>query len=247
MSILLFAILGVCIGFISGFFGIGGGGVLVPILMFFGYSIKEAIGISVMQMVFSSLMGSFINYKNNFLKLSSGIFMGLGGATGAFASGFILKMIPEIVLIFAFCALLLFSIYRFFMTPIHVEEEKYIPNYYYFLAGMFVGVIAISLGIGGAIFLVPLLVGVLHIDIKKAVSMGLFFVAFSSVSGFVSMSINGLINYKMGLIVGISSLIGAYFGTKLSHKTNKLTQKRLSLILYITMFVIITYKLIQKF
>ncbi len=246
MGTMIFIPLGISIGFISGFFGIGGGGVLVPILMACGYSIKEAIGISVMQMVFSSLMGSFINYKNNLLKLNSGIYLGLGGAFGGFISGFILKFIPETLLISAFCTMLLFAIYRFFKAPQNPEKENTLPNHYYFFIGVFVGMVAISLGVGGAIFLVPIMVGIFHIDIKKAVSMGLFFVAFSSISGFISMSLNGLINYKIGLIVGTSSLLGAYMGAKTSHKTDKKIQKKLSLVLYIIMFCIITYKLVQK-
>jgi len=52
--LVLLAGLGVFVGFISGFFAIGGGTVLVPALLFLGYDIKYAIGISVTQMVFSS-------------------------------------------------------------------------------------------------------------------------------------------------------------------------------------------------
>ena len=50
--------IGVLTGLISGFFGIGGGTVLVPILLALGYDIKMAIGISVMQMFIAALFGS---------------------------------------------------------------------------------------------------------------------------------------------------------------------------------------------
>jgi uncharacterized membrane protein YfcA len=55
--------LGACIGLLSGFFGIGGGTILVPSLLLLGYEIKDAIGISVVQMVFSSIYGSYLNNK----------------------------------------------------------------------------------------------------------------------------------------------------------------------------------------
>ena len=54
---------GIMTGFISGFFGIGGGMVLVPILVMSGYLMKEAIAISIMQMVFSSIYGSYLNFR----------------------------------------------------------------------------------------------------------------------------------------------------------------------------------------
>ncbi len=246
MSSFILIILGISIGFVSGFFGIGGGGIIVPILMFLGYNVKEAIGISVMQMVFSSLMGSFIYYKNNSLNLSHGLYLGIGGVLGGFGSGFLLKILPEIVIIFAFCLILCFAIYRFFKTPAINHEQKQVSSFYYFLIGFFVGLIAISLGIGGAIFLVPILVGFLYVELKKAVCMGLFFVVFSSISGFVSQSLQGLINYKIGLIIGIASLLGAYIGAKSSHVLNKNIQKRMLLVLYIVMFLLVLNQLIQK-
>mgnify|MGYP000209288248 CR=1 FL=1 len=55
---------GIFVGFLSGFFGIGGGTILIPILLYIGYDIKSAVGVSTMQMVFSSLYGSYLNNKN---------------------------------------------------------------------------------------------------------------------------------------------------------------------------------------
>lgn len=49
------AAFGVITGLISGFFGVGGGMILVPLLLVSGYVMKEAVAISIMQMVFSSI------------------------------------------------------------------------------------------------------------------------------------------------------------------------------------------------
>ena len=61
--------IGVLAVLISGFFGIGGGTVLVPILLALGYDIKTAIGISVMQMFIAALFGSYFNYKRQKFEL----------------------------------------------------------------------------------------------------------------------------------------------------------------------------------
>ena len=51
---------GLITGFTSGFFfGIGGGSILIPMLLVAGFAMKEAVAISIMQMVFSSIYGSF--------------------------------------------------------------------------------------------------------------------------------------------------------------------------------------------
>ena len=54
---------GLITGFTSGFFGIGGGSILIPMLLVAGFAMKEAVAISIMQMVFSSIYGSFLNSK----------------------------------------------------------------------------------------------------------------------------------------------------------------------------------------
>lgn len=235
--------LGLLAGFASGFFGIGGGTVLVPLLMLLGLDIKSAVGISVMQMVFSSVFGSWVNYKNGFLKVNEGIILGLGGLFGASFSGFLLKGLDEIILEIVFCVALGFSIYRFFKVPIEPIGKENNRKLLLFSIGAVIGLLAISLGIGGALFLTPILVGFLHYDIKKAVSMGLFFVIFSSSSGFLSMAYNGLINYSHGTIVGVASLFGVFFGVKMSHKISKSFQKRILLALYIVLFILMIQQL----
>ncbi len=56
MEILLILV-GASVGTLSGFFGIGGGMILIPLLLLIGVDIKSAIGISIVQMVFSSFYG----------------------------------------------------------------------------------------------------------------------------------------------------------------------------------------------
>ncbi len=61
--IAVLVVMGLVVGAISGFFGVGGGMILVPTLLSIGIDIKSAIAISVVQMVFSSILGSYLNYK----------------------------------------------------------------------------------------------------------------------------------------------------------------------------------------
>ena len=81
--------IGIIVGMLSGFFGVGGGTVLVPLLLFLGYETKVAIGISVIQMVFSSIYGSYLNNKKGTLDVSMVLFIGIGGFVGALFSGLI--------------------------------------------------------------------------------------------------------------------------------------------------------------
>jgi uncharacterized membrane protein YfcA len=234
--------IGIIIGVLSGFFGIGGGTVLVPMLMLVGVDIKEAIGISVMQMVFSSIFGSYINYKKGLLKFNSGVYIGVGGFVGALSSGYIINTLSSQTLEIIFVSFVAFAIYKFLKTPDTEEEKEIESKLLLFVIGIFVGAFAISIGVGGSILLTPILVGFLHYDMKKASSLGLFFVIFSSVSGFISLSYFGGINYHDGLIVGLASLIGVYFGISIKSKIDSSNYRQVVLGLYLFVFLSTFYK-----
>ncbi|WP_456322507.1 sulfite exporter TauE/SafE family protein [Hydrogenimonas sp.] len=247
MELLLVAV-GVAIGGMSGFFGIGGGTMLVPTLMMLGFDIKSAIGISVMQMVFSSLYGSWINHRKGHLDLGEGMVIGLGGSLGALGSGWLVKIVPSIVLEVAFVGVVAFALYRFFKAPAHIDENlgHDLPKPVLFMVGAVIGLLAISMGIGGSILLTPILVGLLHYPLKKAVSAGLFFVVFSSVSGFVSLSITGHIDYWHGFLVGISSLAGVHIGIHMASRTGHKRHKSALVVLYIVILSLMLKKILES-
>ena len=113
-----------------------------------------------------------------------------------------------------------------------------------FILGAVIGAVAISIGMGGAVFLMPILVGFLGVDIKKAVSLGLFFVIFSSFGGLLSLGFNGFIDYEAGLLLSFGALFGVYLGTLAHHKIDKTTQKWCLVALNISMLALLVYNLI---
>ena len=236
-------LVGIITGFFSGFLGVGGGTILVPTLLFLGFDLKEAIGISVTQMMMSSIFGSFLNYKKGLLKIKNGLSLAIGGAFGASLSGIIVKYTNKEILGTIFLFLVFIAIIRFFITVKEPENEPPIENKKLFFIGLFVGTIAISVGVGGAILITPILVGFLKYKLKTTVSLSLFFVVFSSVSGFISQSLAGHINYTEGFTIGIASLIGTYIGINLYHKINTKIHKKLLLAWYIFIFFAMIYKL----
>ena len=60
-GIFISAAAGLCIGFIGGLIGVGGGNIILPILIAFGIDPKEAIGTTALVVIFSSLSG-FISH-----------------------------------------------------------------------------------------------------------------------------------------------------------------------------------------
>lgn len=219
--------LGIGVGLLSGFFGIGGGTILVPLLLLLGYSIKEAIGISVVQMLFSSLYGSYLNNKKGTLDVPMVFTIGIGGFVGALFSGFLTSLFSDLALELIFLAFALFALSRlFYKTSIDVEQKE-LNRVVLFVIGFFVGLLSMLIGVGGSIILVPILVSFLQVDIKKAISAGLFFVVFSSVSGVISHTLSRDIDFFSGIVIGVASLIGVYVGIFLKDSVDSVLQKKL--------------------
>jgi len=239
-------LVGIFIGTMSGFFGIGGGMILVPILLVLGFDIKDAIGISIIQMVFSSVFGSYLNYKKGSLLVGEGIFVGFGGFVGGYIGGYVTHYVSDSVLQFLFFGILLFALFRLFFSKNYSDdaETKTLSKMLLFSIGLAIGIFAITLGIGGSIILTPLLVGLLHYPIKKAVSAGLFFVAFSSVAGMISRLNNGTIDFHSGLSVAIASLVGVAFGIWLKDHVSSKNHKIMLLVLYVFAMVMLLKKIL---
>ena len=191
-------LVGIFIGTMSGFFGIGGGMILVPILLVLGFDIKVAIGISIIQMVFSSIFGSYLNHKKGSLIIGEGIFVGLGGFVGGYIGGYVTHYVSDAVLQGLFFSLLLFALFRLSFSKNHEDDTqtKSLNKALLFSIGVVIVTFAITLLIGVSIILTPLLVGLLHYPLKKAVSAGLFFVVFSSVAGLISRLTSGTIDFN---------------------------------------------------
>lgn len=238
-------IFGALTGFISGFFGVGGGMVLVPLLLYTSFNMKQAVAISIMQMVFSSIFGSFLNLRNNLLKMKDGLVIGIGGFLGGLQSSFILKIFSNQTLQYLFSLVVIFAIYKvgFTKTTDVTDIEKKHNPVLLFILGFIIGMIAMSIGVGGSIMLTPILVGFMYYNIKEATSLALFFIIFSSVAGFISLSITGQMLFYEGLIVGVTSLFGVYLGVKLKALTNIKSYKMYTLALYCAILLSMLYKL----
>lgn len=239
--------LGLLSGILAGFFGIGGGTLIVPAMLLLGLDIKAAIGISVMQMAFSSLWGSYMNYKKGNLNFNEGLWVGIGGLIGAAFSGILVDNLSSIVLEIAFLCITIAALWRFTckandsaLTP----REN--PNKFILIAiGMLTGIFAISLGIGGGLILVPLLSLYLRTNSKHVIPISLFFIIFASVSGFASLAYHGYVDYAQGATVGVASIIGVSLGISLLRIIDAKKHRYALVVLYVLVILTLVWELFK--
>ncbi|MBZ7935107.1 MULTISPECIES: sulfite exporter TauE/SafE family protein [Campylobacter] len=252
-SDLPYLLIGIFSGITSGLFGIGGGMVIVPAMLVLNESSHHAIGISILQMIFAAIFGSYINYRKKNLNIKDGIVIGLGGLLGASFSGLLLKFLNDISLttIFLCVSCVFFIKYAFGFKENAVKSERSAlqKNIILFIAGSFTGIFAISLGIGGGLLIAPILAYFLGYDSKKVVSLSLFFVIFASISGILSLSTSGVIDHVVihkGIIVGIASMIGVFIGIKIIEKMQISSHRKILLCIYALSILGTTHSLLKK-
>lgn len=237
-------ILGITVGTLSGFFGIGGGTVTVPLLLYLGFGIKEAIGISVMQMVAGSLMAAFIHQKNKTYEMSDIKYFGFGGLAGAMIGGVLVKVLNVSVLEWAFLGIVAFTLGRLALSSPSPTRSEVVSHPLYVAIGSVIGIFSGMLGVGGSILMTPILVSFLGFELKKASAVGLFFVVFTSLSAFITFGMLGMLNWYAGAIMAVSSLAGIGLGIWLVHKTHLTHYKQILVFFYILIFSLTAYKLI---
>ncbi|PPB59632.1 sulfite exporter TauE/SafE family protein [Campylobacter hyointestinalis] len=248
-----YILIGIVTGITSGLFGIGGGTIIVPFMLSIGFSSHHAIAISVFQMMFSSVFGSFINYKKKNLNINDGILVGLGGLVGASFSGLILTSVSDITLTAAFLCLSIVSLLKYALNiknvVNHTQRNELQKRLILVGTGAITGVFAISLGIGGGLLMAPILGYMLGFDSKKVVPISLFFVIFSSLSGTISFISSGVINKDIvnaGITVGISSMIGVVIGIKIIEKMQVKAHRKILIGVYILSIILTFIGLLRK-
>ena len=83
------------------------------------------------------------------------------------------------------------------------------------LIGLTIGFMGGLLGIGGGVFIVPLLIYVLHVETKIAAASSIFIVCFSSFAGFATHAAKADVDWRFVLIAAVCSFAGGQIGSRI--------------------------------
>ncbi|MCC7253366.1 sulfite exporter TauE/SafE family protein [Hyphomicrobium sp.] len=82
-NVLLFLGMGAAVGFLSGLFGVGGGFLMTPLLIFSGIPSAVAVGTGAAQIVASSVSGAIAQWRRNNVDIKMGVVLLAGGIVGS--------------------------------------------------------------------------------------------------------------------------------------------------------------------
>lgn len=218
--LLLAGLVGFVSGLASGFFGIGGGSIRIPLLNLLGFTLIAAYGMNLIALPVSSFMGAMSQRQN--IDMHLGRYMILGGSLGTVIGTLIAFNFAESALLLALIFLLV-SIVSVVAMNLHNlaprVSKEFSPSFNNLVSGTLVFNILTGMrgGSEGSLF-VPLQ-RLLNVEMHKAIATALFAAVFTSVVGVILYWGHGHLLLLPGAIVLIGSTIGSRIGSRFSLET----------------------------
>ncbi|AGX02236.1 MULTISPECIES: sulfite exporter TauE/SafE family protein [Bacillaceae] len=253
MEYLLFLLLGGVISVLSGFFGVGGGFILTPVLLLIGFAPLEAIATSLFFSIGTSLSGIGAHFRLKNILWKEGAILGVSGMLATQAAKPLVLFLSEKGLdatVIPACYIVLLSYFAFTMFRQGKKTGEQSREGRPSLAGMLLigfsgGFVSAALGVGGGFIMVPLSIAFLGLQPRKAVGTSLFAVLLIVSTGFLSYASAVEISYLTAILLVAGGLVGSQAGAWL---TNFYKNKDISLLLsglYIATLLSVVFKLVH--
>ena len=215
-SIIVLIVVGMLVGVLSGMFGIGGGTVIVPALVWLGLSQRNAAATSMLAIVPTAISGvvSYAAGGNVDWLAAALLFCGMfvGGQVGSW----LLSRLPELALRWIFVVFLVFVVVdqvSFVPSRDHQIVMTVVTGIGLALLGVVIGTLAGLLGIGGGALAVPSLSMLFGASDLVARGTSLLAMFPNSITTSAANMKRNLVHVKAALIIGLVAAVTAPLGT----------------------------------
>ena len=271
INVVLFLFVSYVIGFLSGLFGVGGGFLMTPFLIFMGIPPAYAVANEANNILASSTSGSLTHFFKKTIDLKIGWMIiggGLLGTTFGIMTFGYFKGIDKIDLVITLAYMYVLAIIGSFMLRDGIMEivtiKKKLHTHYWIhglpfrtkfkaskvyesalvpiLLGILVGFVAAIMGVGGAFLMVPAMIYLIGMPTKLVPGTSLFVTIF--VTGFVVVShafIYNTIDLVLVLILITGSIAGVHTGQKVGQRLQGSELKTLLALLMLSVGVLMAY------
>ena len=257
MSVNVFVLLamGGGVGILSGLFGVGGGFLMTPLLIFIGVPPTVAVATEANQVVAASVSGALAHWRRGNVDVKMGLVLLAGGVVGSSLGVWLftfLRGLGQIDLVISLTyvvflgiigSLMVFESARAWvrsMRPAAARRTKlhrhnwmhglpfkmrfrvsklYVSAMLPFFVGVFVGLLAAIMGVGGGFVMVPAMIYLLGMPTSVVVGTSLFQIVFVTANvTFLQAVNNQTVDIVLALFLLIGGVIGAQIGVRFSGK-----------------------------
>jgi uncharacterized membrane protein YfcA len=254
LDALLLLGLGGMVGFLSGMFGVGGGFLMTPLLIFIGVPPAVAVGTEANQVVAASVSGALAHWRRGNVDIRMGLVLMIGGFIGSTLGVWLftfLRGIGQIDLVIAISYVVFLGIVGVLMViestrswfrsrnPMAPRRKLHYHNWMHGLpfkmrfrrsklyisalvplgVGVFVGILAAIMGVGGGFVMVPAMIYLLGMPTAVVVGTSLFQIVFVTANvTFLQAVNNQTVDIVLALLLVVGSVIGAQIGARVGDR-----------------------------
>ncbi|WP_027375920.1 sulfite exporter TauE/SafE family protein [Kaistella palustris] len=225
----------VIIGLVMGLIGGGGSILSVPIFVYvFGFDAVTATALSLFVVGVTSIVGTAGFIKQKQIDFRTAFTFGLPSILGVlFSRRLVLPHLPHYIinrwgitltkdmfLLLLFSVLMIIASYKMIRKTERPRAQKEPGHNYTILIsqGLLVGIVTGLIGAGGGFLIVPALVMLLGLSMKRAVATSLFIIAMNTSIGFLSTMKMVKHDWNFLLVFSALSVVGIFLGLRISKK-----------------------------
>lgn len=235
--IVAFLVLGLVVGFMAGLLGIGGGGIMVPVLTSIflaqGVPVEQvvhmALGTSMASIVFTSFASMRAHHKKGAVMWNVVKVMAGGVIIGTFAATFLATYMKSVHLAIFFAIFMAYVSIQMAIDKKPKPSRELSTPISLFSVGSLIGIVSALVSIGGGSLTVPYLVWQ-NVDLKRAIATSAAIGFPLSIAGTVGYIVNGMMHAGGGaemmlgfvylpgvLLISLVSYFTAPLGAKMAH------------------------------
>ncbi len=248
-NILVFLAMGGAVGFLSGMFGVGGGFLMTPLLIFAGIPAAVAVGTETAQILAASVSGALAQWRRRNVDVKMGVVLLAGGLFGSvFGVQLVATLRRQGVFDFfvAACYVTFLGVIGMLMLiestntmrkaragsiisgrrsgqhnwvhglPLKMRftrSKLYISAIPPLLLGVFVGLLAAIMGVGGGFIMVPAMIYLLRMPTSIVVGTSLFQIVFlTAATTVLHAAQNQNVDVVLAVLLMAGGVVGAQFG-----------------------------------
>jgi uncharacterized protein len=207
-------------GFLSGFFGVGGGIIMVPLLMLWAsFDQRRASATSLLAIIPTSLVGALTYAAQDQVNYLVAALVAVGAVVGAPFGSRLLRILPVTVIHWTFITMMVIEAVRL----LFVTERSYgsfelslSTGAGLIVLGVVMGLASGMLGIGGGVIAVPVFMSLFGLPPLLAKGTSLLAMVPTAIAGTIPNLRAGLVVLKDGVIVGIAAVAASFGGVALA-------------------------------
>lgn len=227
--------------------GLGGGLIFSPLFILLAFPVPTAVSASLFLNGIAAMSAAITYFRKKMVDVQVGVPLILASSLAA-PLGALTTSTVNIKIFTAILAGVIFlaALRMLFSGKIEAAAEE-VGTWRRVIGGgsigLVIGFMAGLLGIGGGVFIVPLLIYVLRVPTKIAAATSIFIVVFSSFSGFVTHIALAGADWNFILVAALFSFAGGQVGSRImAEKLKGTTVRRL----FGVVLLLFAFKLLQR-